>query len=50
MMLEPVAALVLGTTLLGERLTVATATGAAVLLCAVLLLTNTADGDIPEAA
>lgn len=50
MMLEPVAALVLGTTLLGERLTVTTATGAAVLLCAVLLLTNTADGDIPEAA
>ncbi len=40
MMLEPVAALLLGITLLGERLTLATATGAGTLLCAVLLLTN----------
>ncbi|MGW0871153.1 DMT family transporter [Streptomyces sp. NPDC002740] len=38
MMLEPVAALFLGVTLLGERLTVATAAGSAVLLSAVTLL------------
>lgn len=37
MMLEPVAALFLGVTLLGERMTLATAAGSAVLLCAVLL-------------
>ncbi|KQV04718.1 MULTISPECIES: DMT family transporter [unclassified Kitasatospora] len=40
MMLEPVAAFALGITLLGERLTLGAATGTAVLLCAVLLLTK----------
>lgn len=45
MMLEPVAALLLGITLLGERLTLAAGTGTAVLLCAVLLLARQeADG------
>ncbi|MGW0942541.1 DMT family transporter [Streptomyces sp. NPDC002623] len=38
MMLEPVAALILGVTLLDERLTLATASGSALLLCAVMLL------------
>jgi len=49
LMLEPVAALVLGSTLLGERLTVATTAGAAVLLGAVLLLTKQETGGQPTA-